>query len=128
MKSLRSTLVFLFLLMLVTLLQENSAANTIDNPVPQKTEYNRYGSYLGMSHWRDLIQRSNVRKKTPPPISGEVYGGKISRLICENLTTYQQVIAKVHKATSWDCMEYGLVVNPGDKIKTSVHIQVSPQP
>ncbi|MFV2057907.1 MAG: hypothetical protein ACC707_15685, partial [Thiohalomonadales bacterium] len=56
------------------------------------------------------------------PVNAQIGGtaigiNAISKLVCENKTTGQQIELKNPGATSWDCEKIGLVATPGDIIK-----------
>ena len=55
---------------------------------------------------------------TSPGVRGSVRGFAPQSAVCRNLTTGQQVIVLLAGATSWNCENAGLVVNPGDLVAT----------
>ncbi|MBI3449252.1 MAG: hypothetical protein HY049_10095 [Acidobacteria bacterium] len=52
----------------------------------------------------------------PPSVSGSATGVTTRRVICQNLTTHEEVTIHLAGATTWDCEAAGLVVHPGDII------------
>ena len=57
-------------------------------------------------------------------VGGSVTGisPKKGMAVCLNLTTGRAVRIRLDRATSWNCEDAGLVMNPGDKIHMLLHV------
>ena len=58
-------------------------------------------------------------KDNDPGVGGSIIGTMVQQITCRNLTTGRVVDVKT-RDKSWNCEELGLVVQPGDKIVTTV--------